>query len=89
MPYLHYCYSIGQPKKIVRSPPKRISIKLPVFHQDQRVIFIGGSGIIRSCKSEAGTWNYLVEMALGAQPVFGRVGAETMLVLTEADLAAA
>jgi len=52
------------------------------------VIFIGGSGIIRSCKSEAGTWNYLVEMALGAQPVFGRVGAETMLVLTEADLEA-
>lgn len=88
MSYLHYCYSINQPKKIVRSPPTRTSIELPVFHQSQRVIFIGGSGIIRSCKSESGTWNYLVEMALGAQPAFGRVGAETMLVLTEADLAA-
>lgn len=59
-----------------------------MFHQSQRVIFIGGSGIVRSCKSEGGTWNYLVEMALGSQPPFGRVGVETMLVLTEADLEA-
>ncbi|PSB02938.1 hypothetical protein [Merismopedia glauca] len=64
-------------------------IKIPNFRQAQRVIFVGGEGIVRSYKPEAGSWAYLVEMPLGQEPDFGRVGAETMVVLTEADLRAA
>jgi hypothetical protein len=61
-------------------------IEIPGFHLDQQVSFIGGQGIVRGCKSEAKTWTYFVEMALGTEPDFGRIGAETMIVLTEADL---
>lgn len=64
-------------------------IKVPSFRQDQRVSFVGGEGIVRSYRPEAGTWTYLVEMALGLEPDFGRVGAETMVLLNEADLRAA
>jgi hypothetical protein len=61
-------------------------IEMPGFYLDQRVSFIGGEGIVRRYKSEAKTWTYFVEMALGTEPDFGRIGAETMIVLTEADL---
>jgi hypothetical protein len=64
-------------------------IKEPSFHPAQRVSFVGGEGIVRSYRPEAGTWTYLVEMALGLEPDFGRVGAETMVLLNEADLRAA
>ncbi|MDZ8223511.1 hypothetical protein [Nostoc sp. ChiVER01] len=61
-------------------------IKLPKFRNIQWVSFVGGEGIVRSYKPESGTWTYLIEMALGLEPDFGRVGAETMILLTEADL---
>jgi hypothetical protein len=61
-------------------------IKLPKFRNTQWVSFVGGEGIVRSYKPESGTWTYLIEMALGLEPDFGRVGAETMILLTEADL---
>ena len=64
-------------------------IKGPSFHHAQRVSFVGGEGVVRSYRPEAGTWTYLVEMALGLEPDFGRVGAETMVLLNEADLRAA
>lgn len=64
-------------------------IKRPEFHPTQTVHFVGGEGIVRSYKAEFGSWTYLIEMALGLEPAFGRVGAETMVVLTEADLCAA
>ncbi|MBD1834453.1 MULTISPECIES: hypothetical protein [Cyanophyceae] len=64
-------------------------IKVPSFRQAQQVSFVGGEGIVRSYRPEAGTWTYLVEMALGLEPDFGRVGAETMVLLNEADLRAA
>lgn len=64
-------------------------IKVPSFRHTQRVSFVGGEGIVRSYRPEAGTWTYLVEMALGLEPDFGRVGAETMVLLNEADLRAA
>lgn len=64
-------------------------IKVPSFRHAQRVSFVGGEGIVRSYRPEAGTWTYLVEMALGLEPDFGRVGAETMVLLNEADLRAA
>jgi hypothetical protein len=47
---------------------------------------MGGEGIVRSYRAEFGNWSYLVEMALGPKPVFGRVGAETMVLLSETDL---
>lgn len=62
---------------------------VPKYIHTQRVRFVGGEGIVRSYKFESGSWTYLVEMALGLEPSFGRVGAETMLFLNEADLYAA
>lgn len=62
---------------------------IPSFRNAQRVRFVGGEGIVRSYKPEAGTWTYFIEMALGVEPEFGRIGAETMVVLAEADLRAA
>ncbi|GAP94133.1 hypothetical protein [Leptolyngbya sp. NIES-2104] len=64
-------------------------IRVPGFHNAQRVRFVGGEGIVRSYKPEAGTWTYSIEMALGVEPEFGRIGAETMVVLAESDLRAA
>ncbi|MBW4452102.1 MAG: hypothetical protein KME55_05155 [Nostoc indistinguendum CM1-VF10] len=61
-------------------------IKVPKFRATQWVSFIGGEGIVRSYTPESGTWTYLIEMALGLEPDFGRVGAETMILLTEEDL---
>ncbi|MEH2142659.1 hypothetical protein [Nostoc sp.] len=61
-------------------------MKMSKFCNTQWVRFIGGEGIVRSYKPESGTWIYLIEMALGQEPDFGRVGAETMILLTEADL---
>jgi hypothetical protein len=61
-------------------------VQPPSFCQAQRVAFIGGEGIIRSCEHKAGRWMYLVEMPLGIYPNFGRVGAETMVLLQEVDL---
>ncbi|WP_281063317.1 hypothetical protein [Leptolyngbya sp. Cla-17] len=41
---------------------------------------------MRSHNSDADTWTYLIEMTLGPEPNFGRVGAETMVLLSETDL---
>ncbi|MCC5630308.1 hypothetical protein [Nostoc sphaeroides] len=61
-------------------------MKRPKFRNTQRVSFVGGEGIVRNYTPESGKWTYLIEMALGLEPDFGRVGAETMILLTEADL---
>lgn len=61
-------------------------MKMPKFSNTQWVSFIGGEGIVRSYTPESGRWMYLIEMALGLEPDFGRVGAETMILLTETDL---
>lgn len=58
----------------------------PRFCQGQSVCFAGGEGIIQSYTSEAGTWAYHVEMAMGLEPDFGRVGHETTIVLAESEL---
>lgn len=64
-------------------------IKEPQFRLTQWVSFIGGEGVVQSYTPDAGSWTYLVAMALGPEPNFGRVGAETTVVLHEADLRAA
>lgn len=64
-------------------------MRVPSFGRTQRVTFVGGEGIVRNFKPESGSWTYVIEMALGPKPDFGRVGAETMVILNEADLWAA
>jgi hypothetical protein len=64
-------------------------IEPPSFSRDRQVSFVGGEGIIRSFKYEDGTWKYLVEMPLApVMPEFGRIGAETIVLLDEVELAA-
>ncbi len=62
---------------------------VPSFNRTQRVKFVGGEGVVRNYKYENGNWTYLVEMDLGPAPKFGRVGAETMILLDRIDLRAA
>lgn len=59
------------------------------YPPNQKVRFIGGEGIVRSSSFEGGTWRYLVEMPQGKEPIFGRAGAETMVLLNERELRAA
>jgi hypothetical protein len=61
-------------------------MSIPKFHRGQYVCFAGGEGTVKHCKFEAGTWAYQVEMEMGLEPDFGRVGYETTIVLTEAEL---
>jgi hypothetical protein len=61
----------------------------PKFREGHSVKFAGGEGVIRSARWEFGRWTYVVEMALGTEPEFGRVGHETTVLLDEADLYAA
>ena len=58
----------------------------PRFERDQAVKFIGGSGKIKNHHYESGSWFYYVEMAMGSEPDFGRVGCETMILLSESEL---
>lgn len=58
----------------------------PLFSQNQIVQFIGGQGIVKSCQAGANAWNYLIEMAMGPEPPMGRIGYETTILLTEADI---
>lgn len=58
----------------------------PSFCPAQQVSFLGGEGSVTSCNYEAESWLYVIEMTLGPEPDFGRVGGETMVVLSEADL---
>jgi hypothetical protein len=62
------------------------SIEAPKFGIEQIVIFIGGVGKIRNYHTEFHNWTYLVEMEMGPEPNFGRIGCETMILLSEEDL---
>jgi hypothetical protein len=50
------------------------------------VRFIGGVGKIKSFRSESNTWAYAVEMEMGAEPDFGRIGVQTTILLHEDDI---
>lgn len=58
----------------------------PKFDQEQTVRFLGGTGTIKSRHQEANMWTYTVEMSMGLEPDFGRIGAETTIVLDEIDI---
>jgi len=61
-------------------------ISVPKFGRGQRVCFMGGAGVIQSYSPEAESWIYQVEMAMGREPEFGRIGQETTIVLAEFEL---
>ncbi len=61
-------------------------LEQPKFHQQQKVDFIGGTGEVKKLKKEAGIWIYTVEMHMGLEPDFGRIGAETTIILEEQDI---
>ena len=67
----------------------KIFIKKHIFDRQQHAICIGGEGIIQSFKLEDGNWKYAVEMPQGMEPIFGRIGPETIVVLDEIELDAA
>lgn len=59
---------------------------VPRFRKGQTVSFIGGSGTIKSYYPEAGNWFYRVEMQMEPEPMMGRIGAETTILLSQSDL---
>jgi hypothetical protein len=48
--------------------------------------FLGGEGSVKSFKNETEIWIYAIEMMLGPEPDFGRIGGETSILLSEDDL---
>lgn len=61
-------------------------ITKPLFNPQQQVSFIGGTGEIKKFERKANNWIYTVEMSMGLEPVFGRIGAETTIVLEEEEI---
>lgn len=59
---------------------------IPRFSKNQLVGFLGGMGTILNYQLDSGTWFYAVEMEMGPEPPMGRVGAETRILLHEADI---
>lgn len=59
---------------------------VPQFRQGQHVRFIGGAGTVKSLRPDSGSWIYQVEMEMGPEPAMGRIGSETTVVLSEADM---
>ena len=58
-------------------------LEQPKFHRQQKVDFIGGTGEVKNLEREAGIWIYTVEMNMGVEPDFGRIGAERTILLEE------
>jgi hypothetical protein len=61
-------------------------IKANRFQYSQWVRFTGGEGVVRNFRFESGDWEYFIEMPQGLEPDFGRVGAETIILLNEIEL---
>ncbi|HAZ48439.1 MAG TPA: hypothetical protein DDW76_06820 [Cyanobacteria bacterium UBA11369] len=61
----------------------------PKYDKNQTVFFLGGLGTIKNYKPESNTWNYAIEMEMGPEPYFGRLGNETTVLLDEADITGA
>lgn len=58
------------------------------FNQKQMVSFAGGIGKIISYQPVSNTWTYAVQMDMGPEPPFGRIGFETTIILEETELQA-
>jgi len=61
-------------------------LALPKFFKSQVVCFVGGVGTVKSYQPDSNTWSYAIEMDMGPEPDFGRVGSETTIFLLEADI---
>lgn len=61
-------------------------IDRPKFDRNQTVQFIGGVGEIKNIHKQDNRWTYTIKMRMGEKPDFGRVGAETTIVLEEQDI---
>ncbi|WP_414621328.1 hypothetical protein [Calothrix sp. CCY 0018] len=61
-------------------------LEKPKFYLQEKVSFLGGTGKIKNLQREAGSWIYTVEMSMGLEPDFGRIGAETTILLEEQDI---
>lgn len=66
--------------------PEVMNAMKPMFFRDQQVLFTGGSGTIKNCFLDSGAWLYQVEMELGPEPEMGRIGAETTILLHQAEI---
>lgn len=64
-----------------------LNMATPRFQKEQRVSFVGGSGTVKGFQPGSGYWTYLVEMEMGPEPVMGRIGSETRILLAETDIA--
>jgi hypothetical protein len=73
-------------EKKLESLMRENTIPVPRFEKNQIVEFVGGIGKIKNYYSESNKWIYLVEMAMGPEPDFGRIGPETMILLPETDI---
>ena len=63
------------------------TLMLPRFSRNQIVQFSGGVGTIKSYQPNSNnTWTYAIEMELGPEPIFGRVGFETTILLLETEI---
>lgn len=60
--------------------------KRPKWGIDEMVSFAGGIGIVKSYHPESSTWTYAVEMEMASEPIFGRLGTETTILLHEEDI---
>ena len=58
----------------------------PKWDKDLMVRFLGGVGKIKSFRPDSDTWTYAIEMEMGLEPDFGRIGAETTVILYEEDI---
>lgn len=70
----------SRPQKPVKSKNS------PRFDRHQTVRFFGGTGKIKDIQRQDICWIYHVEMDKGVEPDFGRIGAETTIVLEEQDI---
>lgn len=59
---------------------------LPRYTKNQMVSFIGGMGKIINYHPEVNSWQYAVQMELGPEPDFGRIGYETTILLNESEI---
>ncbi|MBE9053165.1 hypothetical protein IQ243_22620 [Nostocales cyanobacterium LEGE 11386] len=59
---------------------------VPKFSKGQEVKFVGGVGIIKNYRPESDYWVYLVAMPMKLEPEIVRIGYETMIWLSEADI---
>ncbi|HHP7245081.1 MAG TPA: hypothetical protein ACFE0H_10400 [Elainellaceae cyanobacterium] len=62
------------------------ALKMPKFHQNQRVAFIGGIGKIKTRRVDSTDWLYAVEMPINPDQELHRTSRKTTLFLLESEL---